>query len=83
MELKFTRYFLEQVKGNHPEATTENIIEALSNEVKREEQAKGRTAIWGMIKNEGKLMRVIIESTGEIHNAFYDRNMTKKFSEEK
>ncbi|NUM42922.1 MAG: hypothetical protein HUU45_14995, partial [Leptospiraceae bacterium] len=60
-----------------------NIQEALLNCVKEEYQDKNRRAIWGMIKEEKKLMRVIIESKGEIHNAFFDRNMTRKLAEGK
>ena len=76
--MEFTRYFTEIVTRNHPEATEENISLVLANPVHTEFQGEDRIAYWGYIPSSDKYMRVIVESDGKIHNAFYDRNFTKK-----
>lgn len=58
-----------------------DVEAALQNEVARQPQAFGRTAIWGAVPGRKSYLLVIVLEDGEtLHNAFFDSNFTRKFN---
>ena len=58
-------------------------IEALNNQIHREEQADGRIRIWGMAAIPGetgqRILRVVLLEDGEtVHTAFIDSGFTRR-----
>lgn len=46
-------------------------------------QADGRVIYWGSVPEfENRVLRVVTLEDGTIHNAFFDRNFTKRYLQE-
>ncbi len=75
MDIAFTDYFENQVLRKRPYIKKEWCIEAITNPLRSEKQADGRTRYWTYVKELAKYLRVVVLEDGSaIHNAFPDRN---------
>ena len=67
------RYFEEQVLRKRPYLDREWCERAARDPDFTERQPDGRLRCWKYIPELGKVLRVILETDGAIHNAFPDR----------
>jgi len=73
--METTRYFEEQVLRKRPYIRREWCERALSDPVRREDQADGRVRYWVFVEELGKHLRVVTLADGvTVHNAFPDRD---------
>ncbi len=74
-KIKTTKYFREDVLIKRPYLKPEWIQKILTEQKSTLTQEGGRIRYWGLIKEVGKYIRVILlEDNETVHNAFYDRN---------
>lgn len=73
--MKFTQYFLyTRQRPDRIRIRIEWIEDTINNPEHSDVQSDGRIRKWKMIKEEGKILRVILLPDAEtIHNAFFDR----------
>jgi hypothetical protein len=72
--MKTTDYFINSVLVRRPYLQDEWIESVLMNPIRIEVQPNGRIRYWGLIAEQGKYLRVVVEPDGEtVHNAFFDR----------
>lgn len=81
--MKTTAYF-EQKLLERPEIRREWCQQVMENPLKEEVQPDGRVRFWGIITEyDNKVLRVVtLKDRETIHNAFFDRNFTKKYQQE-
>ena len=73
-DVKYTRYFDEQVLRKRTYIKKEWCERAISRPVKKEIQENGRIRHWIFIDEIGKYLRVVALSDGvAVHNAFSER----------
>ncbi len=75
--MKTTFHFDNDTLRDRPYMSLALCIEALNNQIYREEQADGRIRIWGMATVPGesrqRILRVVLLEDGEtVHTAFID-----------
>lgn len=73
--MKFTQYFLHIMqRPDRAKIRMEWIERSIQNPDFSKVQPDGRIRKWKKIKEEGKILRVILLPDGEtVHNAFFDR----------
>jgi hypothetical protein len=75
--MKTSWYFDQRVRQRRPEIRPEWIKKTLNQPFHKEQQPDGRWRYYGYIEECGKYLRVVMD--GDIvHNAFLDRNYTRK-----
>lgn len=73
MYIETTDYF--EARGRHHGVDVGDVLEALTNEVYREQQPDGRIRVWGFVERFHKYVRVILLEDGfSVLNAFPDRS---------
>jgi hypothetical protein len=74
-DISTTRYFREVVLNKRPYLKLEWIERVLREQQSTLKQEDGRFRYWGLVKEVGKYLRVILlEDNVTLHNAFFDRN---------
>lgn len=73
--MKYTQYFLHSRKRpDRKKIREEWIRQAIENPILEEIQSDGRIRRWTKVKEENKVLRVILLEDGEtVHNVFFDR----------
>ena len=81
--MKTTFHFNNDTLRDRPYLSLALCIEALNNQICREEQADGRIRIWGMATIPGeaqqRVLRVVLLGDGEtVHTAFIDSGFGRR-----
>ncbi len=81
--MKTTSHFDNDALRDRPYLSLALCIEALDNQIHREEQADGRIRIWGIVTVPGesrrRILRVILlEDRETVHTAFIDSGFTRR-----
>ena len=81
--MKTTFHFDHDTLRDRPYVSLALCIEALNNQIHREEQADGRIRIWGLATIPGestqRILRVVLLEDGEtVHTAFIDSGFTRR-----
>ena len=81
--MKTTFHFDNDALRNRPYLSLALCIEALNNQIHREEQVDGRIRIWGMVTIPGesrqRILRVVLLEDGEtVHTAFIDSGFGRR-----
>ena len=81
--MKTTFHFDNDTLRDRPYMSLEICIEALNNQIHREEQRDGRIRIWGTVTIPGELrqrvLRVVLLEDGEtVHTAFIDSSFGRR-----
>ncbi|HNE20231.1 MAG TPA: hypothetical protein PKG67_09485 [Turneriella sp.] len=77
--MKFSSYFLNIARRNHPEATEETIKLALQNRIEERRQENGWWQVICHLPDRNRIMRVILLDDKEtVQNAFYDRTEARR-----
>lgn len=82
--MKTTTYFEEEVLQKRPQLQREWCERVIANPVATEVQPDSRIRFWGIVPEMGgRVLKVITLEDGEtIHNAFFDRNFSKRLQRE-
>ena len=74
--MKYTQYFLHTRERPDRKKIKEGWIkQAIENPILEEIQSDGRIRKWTRVKEENKVLRVILLEDGEtVHNVFFDRS---------
>lgn len=82
--MKFTRYFLyTRQRKDRAQIKLEWIKQVVNNPITSYIQNDGRIRKWAYIDEVQKYLRVILLEDGfTVHNAFFDRGITEKGSED-
>ena len=80
--MKTTFHFDNDTLRDRPYMSLALCVEALDNQIHREEQADGRIRIWGMVTIPGeirqRILRVVLLEDGEtVHTAFIDSGFAR------
>lgn len=78
--MKTTDYFQYiKLRSDRAMIKDEWIEKVIKNPLGEEIQQDGRIRKWGFIESENKYLRVILLEDGKtVHNAFFDRNFSKR-----